>query len=255
MKTSYNNPRRRSPRISPGLWLALGILLLCVLAAAVWRGSFASLLWRAATPFVAARNALVGGEVAQLQAEIASTTAALADRDLLYRENLDLKARLLRNVADHRVLAGVLQRPPATAYDTFIIDAGAASGIKVGDRVFASGGLALGEIVAVYATTARVSLYSSPGATYQASLVGRTGVPVSLPLVGQGGGSFMAQVPAGTDVAVGEPVAFAGTAEALAGTVSAVVQEAGASFVDVYLHLPVNLFALRFVEVQINQNN
>lgn len=258
MRTNYSRPfdklrvgRQRGPRMPLGTWVALAALALAIAAAALWRGPLGSLLWRAWSPVVAARDALWAGQVDVLRAELASTTAALADRNLLYRENLDLKARLGRDAASHRVLAAVLQAPPAAAYDTFIIDAGRNAGLAAGQRVFAAGSVAVGTVVEVYATTARVSLYSSPGATYAASIVGATGSAVPVSVVGQGGGSFTAQVPAGTDVSVGDPVVFAGVADTLTSVVSAVDQKPGSSFADLYMHLPVNLFALRWVEVEI----
>ena len=249
MRTSFNNPRHGRARPPLRVWLGAIALGVCLLTAWIWRDALSSLIWRVATPIVELRNALGQSDAATLRAQLASTTALVADRDLLYQENLDLKARLGRDLGStSRVLAAVLQSPPAAAYDTLIIDAGAGSGIAIGDKVSAGGSTVIGEISAVYATTARVTLYSAPGTSYQAQLVGANGnVPISVE--GQGAGSFEAQVPVGTEVAVDEPVVFAGSADALVAKVAAVIARPGESFIHVYLHMPVDLFELRFVEV------
>jgi len=247
MRTSYS--RRGRPRFSISAVASVALVALIIVVVVLWRAQAAAALWRVLTPVYAVRNALQGGEVESLRAQLASTTAQLADRNALYQENLDLKMRLGRDATlGPRTLAAVVAWPPAESYDSLMLDVGTQHGIAVSDKVWAGGSTAIGTISAVYPTTARATLYSSPGSQYQAQLVGTTG-NVSLNITGQGGGSFVAQVPAGTPVVVGEPVVFAGIAEQMAGVVSAVQAPAGESFETIYLSLPVNLYDLRFVEV------
>ena len=246
MRTNYSRQRRPG-----GLKFSVSLVLIAVLlvVAVLWRGPLQTLLWRAASPLGAVRDALMGDEVLTLKAQLASTTAALADRNALNQENIDLKARLGRDASKPRVLASILMRPPASAYDTLIIDAGEGSRVAAGDLVYAAGNLAIGEVSEVNARDARVSLFSSPGTTWPASIEGPGGQSVSLLVVGQGGGSFVAEVPAGVQVKVGDPVVFGGIASPLLAEISGVDQSPGASFMHLYLHVPVDFFNLRWVEV------
>ncbi len=236
---------RRRPLLS-GTTLALGaFLILIIAAAALWRAAAAGLLWRVLSPVMQARDALESSELSQLQAQLASTTALVADRNMLYQENLDLKARLGRDAGIQAILADVLMRPPGTPYDTLLIDAGAAQGVATGQRVSAGGTTLIGTVTQVYATTARVELFSAPGQTYQAMLKGS--VPLSV--AGQGGGSMMAEVPAGTRAKPGDPVVFPDIQGGVAAVVSAVSAPSGSSFETIYLELPVNPLSLSQVEV------
>lgn len=225
-------------------WVLL--LALLVAAAVLMRGPASSLFWRIVAPAARVRESLSGSEVTRLRAELASTSAALADRDLLYKEVTDLRGRLGRaDASQARVLAAVLQRPPWTPYDTLVIDAGADHGIAVGSLVSAGGQGLIGRVSEVYGTTARVELFSAPGTSYQALLNGTLPIAVE----GQGGGSLRAEVPAGTQVAAGDTVAFPGLMGGIVSLVSATEAKEGESFIVVYMRLPTNPQDLRFVEV------
>ncbi len=229
--------------------LAVAAAVLLVAFAVLFRDSAAGLLWSAAAPLINMRNSWSDSEAAQLRAELASTSAALADRDLLAAENAQLRAELGRPAENRQIiLAGVLEGPPGTPYDTLMLDAGSALGVTPGARVFA-GGLAIGEVDTVYTAVSRITLYSAPGRSYQALVAGAKG-PVPALVEGQGAGSMQARVPAGSVVAVGDGVVFPGAAGSLAAKVSAVVTVPGESFKTLYLRLPVNLFDLRYVYIQ-----
>lgn len=229
--------------------LGLVWVLLCVILiglAVYFRQPASSLLWRIVAPVVRLREAWGSSEAVRLREQLASTSAALADRNALYAENIELKERLGRTDSlAPRVLAAVLQRPPWTPYDTLLIDAGQAQGVVAGALVSAGGQDIIGRISEVYASSARVELFSAPGASYQATLNGTLPIAVE----GQGGGSMRAQVPAGTQVKVGDTVQFPGLAGGIVSLVSATDTKEGESFIIVYLHLPVNPADLRFVEV------
>jgi len=221
--------------------VTVACLLLLFVAATLWRAPLSAAVWHILRPVVEARF----GSVAPLEAERAAARAALADRDALYEENVDLKARLDRDARVERVLAGVLLRPPATPYDTLVIDAGSVEGVVAGDRVASGGTVLIGRVSEVYAHTSRVVLYSAPGERYDALLRG------AIPLIveGQGGGSMSAQAPAGIMVAVGDSVVLPGIAGGFVAALSHIERTEAESFVTLYMRLPVNLFELRYVEV------
>jgi len=235
------NSRNPAPlaRARRARFAVFGVLVVVLAAATLWRGPLSEWLWRATAPLMAARYSDSGA------AALASTTAALADREALYQENLDLKARLGRpGIAPVRILGAVLLRPPATPYDTLVIDAGKEEGAVVGDYVSAGGSALVGTISEVYAHAARVRLFSAPGEKYNALL--RGSVPLSIE--GQGGGSMVAQAPSGTVVSAGDTALVPGIAGGLVARVTQ-VDKTESSFVTIYFQLPANIFTLRFVEV------
>ena len=237
-------PRRRAQSHA---WLAW-VLLVVLLGGAVvlLRGPASILFWRAVAPIVRVRESFSGTEVAELRAELASSTAALSDRNLLYAEVLDLRERLGRtDRSGTRILASVLMRPPWTPYDTLLVDAGENLGVKVGAFVSAGGQGLVGHVSEVYGNTARVELFSAPGASYQALLRGT--VPIAVE--GLGGGSLQTLVPAGTQVAVGDTISFPGLLGGIVALVSATEAKEGESFTVIYMTLPVNPQELRYVEI------
>lgn len=228
--------------------------LLCVIVAGilvVWREPLSGVFWGVFSPAFGAVQALVTqGEVARLRTELVTAQALAADRDLLATENRELKARLGRvPPGDTTLLATVLVRPPATPYDTLMLDVGFKDGVAVGDLVFAGGSVAIGQVTEVYRTTARATLLSAPGASREAILHG-SGVATPVVLEGQGGGAFMAQVPQGVVVMPGDSVTFPSLMPVFVAQVAAVEAPAGASFQTVYLQLPVNPLLLQYVEVR-----
>ncbi len=226
------------------LWAALAALL--VAAGAFFRQPATSLFWQAMAPVMSVRQALGAGEVSNLRAQLAQMQARLADRDLLYKEVLELRERLGRADAPQaRLLAGVLLRPPWTPYDTLLVDAGEDLGVVQGAFVSAGGQGLVGRVSEVYATAARVELFSAPGVSYQATLNGTLPVAVE----GQGGGSLRAEVPAGTQVAVGDTVSFPGLMGGVVARVSATEARTGESFIIIYMALPANPADLRAVEI------
>ena len=249
------------------------MLVMCILCVVVllWRSFFTGIFWWASAPLLqtgkvvlAPIDFILGGfsskatlarENANLQAELASSTALVSDRDALYLENLDLKARFLRDARPGIILGGVLTGPPGVPYDTLLIDAGAAQGVAVGDVVSAGGTTLIGTIGEVHHTTASVLLYSSPGQRYSVLLVphgtASTTPTKSVPieLEGQGGASLRGEVPAGTLVRVGDMVVTPGVAGGFVGSVSVVTKKDSESFETLYVTLPINPLELRFVEV------
>ncbi len=226
------------------VYIIIFLVLLC--ASIEWRSTFSRVAWTIFAPIERARINLDASNNQRLRAELASTTALVADRNALYQENLELKARLSRDAGIQTILAGVLMRPPATPYDTLMVDAGSSAGVVQGMLVSAGGTTLIGTVSAVYAETSRVILFSAPGQTYQVLLRGL--VPVEMQ--GQGGGSLVGQVPAGTPAVPGDSLLFSGIASGFAGSISSIQAKEGDSFETLYARLPVDPLSLQFVEIQ-----
>jgi cell shape-determining protein MreC len=237
-----------------------GVAIIVLIAAVfIWRAPLRTAVWRIAGPIygrspLSALSAQFHSKAALenennfLRAALASTTAALADRNILYSENLELKSRVGRDAGMHTILAAIIARPPATPYDTLQIDAGSAHGVAIGALVSAGGTTIIGRIDSVTQSSARVALFSSPGESYQALLMKQSG-PMPIVVDGQGGETLQALVPADSGASVGDAVVFSGISGGYSSTVVAIEKKSGESFETLYLRLPVNPQELQFVEV------
>lgn len=216
-----------------------------------------SMFWRMFAPVYAARNALFASDAEHVRAQLASSLALAADREALRVENEELKRRLGRNVSETRILGAILQRPPASPYDTLVIDVGSQDGVVLGNYVSAGGSTRIGRVSQVYATASRVTLFSAPGEEHQALVLARTPEDTVLPINvgGQGGGTLFAEVPAGSDVVVGDTVAFPGIDSSFLANITYVDAQEGESFMLLYMKLPLNPLELRFVEVLTQQSH
>ena len=173
MTTISHRRRRKGER--PRLFLILALCLVVVGIAFVWRGPLTGLFWTVFKPLFSIGKASEENEVAHLRSQLDAVRATLADRDLLYRENLELKSRLGRAPEGKTLLAAVLLRPPGTPYDTFILDVGEKDGVALGDLVFAGGSVIIGKITEVYRSTSRTTLFSAPGQTHEALIFAEGG--------------------------------------------------------------------------------
>lgn len=155
-----------------------------------------------------------------------------------------LKQEAGQRSEDAFMTAQVIARPPKTHYDTLLLAAGSDDGVRVGDRVEAERVL-LGEVSAVSAGTATVSLFSTPGSERDV----RVGEPSAIVILsGQGGGAFEASIPTTVlmkagDVAVDEAT---GLVVALVGSVTHAPTDVAAV---VRLSLPVALSTLTEVSL------
>lgn len=267
MTTISPNRRRTGPsRIRFALYAAAFVL--AFIAMALWREPLSALVWRAAEPVLSIRQGIAasgGGalfsglasnkELARqneaLRAQLASSTIALMDRNLLYADNIQLKERLGRVATSTRsIVAAVILRPPGTPYDTLMLDAGSNDGVAVGDLVAAGGSVYIGKISQVYAGASRATLFSAPGEAHDALVVPAAGASVPVSLSGQGSGSLTGEVPAATQVAPGDAIVLQNLGIEFIATVTAVDSSAQNSFKTIYTQLPVNPLSLRFVEVR-----
>ncbi len=257
--------RPTGPRFTAGSLLFVFLAVLCIGVILFLRIFFAATLWYLLSPLLNPRAPLQRGissleevftskaalenENSQLKVALASSTAALADRDLLYEENVVLKNDLGRSSTPNSILATVIMRPPALPYDMLFIDLGSKDGISDGDLVVAGGTTVVGFISTLYSSKAEVTLFSTPGESFSALLHIADGSIIPVTISGQGGGSLFGEVPAGTSVIVGDSLELPSIWGGFIATVSAVNTQEGQSVEMIYLHMPVNPFTLQYVEV------
>ncbi len=182
----------------------------------------------------------------QLEKDLSEAEMMLADRNLLLKENLELKDIMGRLATNNMILASVLAKPNASLYDTAIIDAGSNLGIKVGDKVFVLGNILVGEIAEASKNNSTVKFYSSFKEEVSV-MVGLYNIEATA--VGRGAGNFEIKLPRDIDIKVDDPIFIAGTEARVLGNVSEIIFDPKDPFQLVLIKSPVNLFELKWVQI------
>ena len=177
----------------------------------------------------------------------AQNTALMLENRTLVDTQKTFSALLAGASRTTGVIAGVIARPPETAYDTLILAGGLEDGISNGMEVFAEGGVPAGVITNVDATHARATLFSSHGRTAY-GWVGQDHVPLTL--VGAGGGAFTAILPRSVSVEVGATVYLPGPGALPVGTVARIDADPASPEQALRIVPAVNLFSITWVTVR-----
>lgn len=247
----------RNKRIKYEIYLGAFIMLVFVFMQYFFPYFISSIFTSVATPFWRTEFAVKSGS-------LSSTQALLAENESLKRqlqeleektsissavldENIDLKKLLGRTSTTTRILAAVLEKPPISLFDEYIIDIGSDHNLQIGDKVYASGNVLIGQVSLVLSHTAKVKLYSTSGEKYQVS-IGRQHVPATA--LGIGGGQFEADVPRSANINEGDFVNIPSVENNVFGIVSAVVSNSTEAFSKVIFKPLVNIFELRWVMVE-----
>lgn len=197
---------------------------------------------------VRARSFLVK-ENEELKARIEDAAALRLRFDSLWSEHQALLADFGRSSstsAESVILGNVIAKPPQSPYDVILTDVGRDDGVAVGDKVLGPGGVFVGRVAEITASTAKIVAFSSPREENQV-IHGRTNA--MLTVIGAGGGNMKTQVPQDTDIAVGDAVLLPRFGGAVIGTVSDIESNVASAFKRVLLKSSTNIFRLRWVEV------
>jgi cell shape-determining protein MreC len=163
-------------------------------------------------------------------------------------ENLKIKEILERKGENKKmILASILSKPNQSPYDTLIIDVGAKSGIISGQRVFAKGFVPIGRIAEIYTNTSKVILYSNPKEVTEVVISGKD---TFMQVIGRGGGNFEMILPRDFILEKGTEVVLPGITPYTIGIVQTIISDPRDSYQKALLVSPVNIFELKFVEVE-----
>jgi len=183
-----------------------------------------------------------------LQSQILQSQTDRANYASVLDENTQMKEILGRKpVAVNMVLAGILNKPNQSLYDTLLIDAGTAEGVAVGQRVLALGNVPIGYISETYINSSKVILFSNPGEKTEAVISGQN---VSMPAVGRGGGNFEMILPRDFVLAVGTEIDLPGVNSYILGTVQTIISDPRDAFQKALIASPINIQQQKFVEVE-----
>ncbi|HEY4496427.1 MAG TPA: rod shape-determining protein MreC [Candidatus Paceibacterota bacterium] len=195
-------------------------------------------------PFVDKNKLLKENSI--LKTELERKNLALATLKDLAVENQEFKELGGRNVNESFVLAAILNRPPISPYDTFIIDIGSDKGIAIGDIAAVDKNSIIGEISSIAKNSAVVSLYSTPDQETQVAVgVERAEAPAR----GRGGGNFEIRLPKNIVVEIADAITLPSINHRLLGFVSKIYTGTNDPFQTILFGLPINLNTLRFVMI------
>lgn len=188
-------------------------------------------------------------ENARLNDTLELTALDAYSREILRKENDELKIALHRNPGRAMILARVLANPGFAPYDSLIIDVGNADGLTAGMKVFIDGDFVIGEVSSVFARSAVVTLYSSSGSELPVTI--HQSATSSIPAIayGIGGGNFRSTLPKGIDIKKGDIIDIPSIAPQYIGVVDGVTKLSGSSLQEVYFTLPINIFTLRYLYI------
>lgn len=255
----YFSGRKKNP--GRGLLLFVTIAVISLLAIDVLSGGRVRLLVRGAVAsfshagFAAVDGAQQSGAFST-RASLASRIAELESQIETYKEQAALYASLqdenakLREIVhlsakEEGITAPVYSSIRSSPYGTFVIGAGIDGGIEKGDLVVTSGGFVVGRVSEVGLKTSLVTEVFAPGQSIEAVLQGS-----AVSLEGRGAGNAHTRLPHGVGAQVGDYVVSGEVAGKPVGIVAKTEGEDSSAYTDVYVGLPVNLDALRFVYVE-----
>lgn len=264
MKMSYRQNNTKRNTLAVGVVLVLAVSTFYFWGGTIYYGISAAAhyvsepLWKAGnrmsntassySAFLDSKETLEGRND-ELEKEVQELRLKLLSKDLLLKENKELKA-ILGRVSDQRaILATVLSRPNNSPYDTLIIDIGKDKGIEKGDKVLVAGEIVVGTVGEVYARSSKVELYSSPGLTRDVVL-GGSGIPATAK--GKGVGNFEIILPRDVSVVLGDVVTIPDIDLTVLGSVLYIGKDPNSPFQTILVKSPVNFSELKWVEVVIS---
>jgi cell shape-determining protein MreC len=184
-----------------------------------------------------AQNASLSAEVAQYQERAAAY-------DTLLSENAALGQMVHLAATSPGITAPIVSSFNASPYGTFLVGAGAADTIAAGDLVLTDTNFVIGRVVSVNAHTSLVDEVLAPNTFINVIVDG-----ASVPADGEGGGNAQARLPLGVNVNVGDSVIAPQYGGRAIGVVGHVTSDQANGYSQIYIALPVDLSALRFVYI------
>lgn len=257
LKSSSFEDRKKNARKRVFYTATVLVILLFVLATGPVRRAVFSIsepVWQAENSifnssffqYFKTKQSLIDDKVA-LEQKLFMAGNLLALNQTLQTENDNLKDLLGRKeIKQKTVLATVLVKPPQTPYDSLIIDIGSDNNIKIGDKVMANANIYIGEVSEVMPSSAKVTLYSTPGRRLSVIISASS---VTAEAVGVGGGNFNIQLPREVEVKEGDVITIPSITTNVFGIVEKVNFKDTDSFQTVLFKSPVNISELGFVEV------
>jgi cell shape-determining protein MreC len=238
----------------------LGITVILVVLLIMFRLIFPGMIVALATPFwkigtflsSGVGNAFAGfassSKLTQENAALAGEIASLQNQNAVLTTRAQDLTKILggQNETGTTILAGVVARPPVSAYDTLIVASGSKDGVLVNAEVYGSGGIPLGIVKVVTAHTATIELFSKSGLATDA-WVGQARVPATLQ--GVGAGTFTVTLAKNATPTVGDSVYVSGPGALPIGTIARIESNPSSPTVVLDIQPLANPFSITWVEI------
>ncbi len=176
----------------------------------------------------------------------------MAVKELKYKimrdENIIMKnsLRIYGDIGSYTI-ARVTAKPPFSPYDILILDSGSNSGISIGQRVYFSEDVILGEIVEVYTNSSKARLYSSYGTITKAKIEGQG---IFFSLLGRGMGNFRIEAPRDLQITKGDILTAGDEPGKIIGEVHGVSTGPTDAFQLVHARYPINFLDVIYVGIK-----
>ncbi len=189
-------------------------------------------------------HAALAAQNQALTAQLAEYAEKAALYDSLQSANQKLSAMVHLAQTQTGVTAPIDSSFIASPYGTFLVGAGSAQNVAMGDLVLTDQDVVIGKVTSISAQASTVTLIFAPGASVDVTI---DGAPVAAS--GQGGGEGKAEVPQGITINATDPVLAPGYGSRVVGVVGHVVTDPSSAYADVSIGLPVNLSSLEYVYI------
>lgn len=183
-----------------------------------------------------------------LKNKLSLQEARMMNYNSVLDENLKIKEILSRKrEKTDMILGNVLSKSNQSIYGTLLLDIGERDGIVIGQKVFALGNVPIGYIAETNINTSKVVLYSNGGEKTEAVI---SGSDTFMQIIGRGGGNFEMILPRDFIIEKGTEVVLPGINPYIVAIVETIISDPRDSFQKAILVSPVNIFELKFVEVE-----
>ena len=193
--------------------------------------------------YFASRGSLAR-ENASLRELVAKNTEKASAYETLREENVLLRSLLSLSNTESGITAPIVSSVRSSPYGTFLVGAGAGDNLKTGSLVLTEGGFVVGSVSEVREHTTLVTEVFAGGSHIDVSIHGAVAGAE-----GRGGGNARVQMPRGIEVREGDPVIAPQLGGRPIGLVGKVESDSSSADQTVFVHLPINLSALRYVYI------
>ena len=182
----------------------------------------------------------------ELKQKLETYSAEMLELENLRRENATLKGE---NPSDESsfIRAEILSKPSKSVYDVLVVAKGSDDGVAVGQKVFGTDAVMLGEVAEVFSKSARVKMYSTAGEKTDVVVLGSN---VNAVAVGRGGQNFEMTFPRDVEITEGVQISLPGMANSVLAVAEKVLFDPRDPFQKVLLRSPLNVEHLLFVNIE-----
>ncbi len=258
MKTTYLSKTKYHRHATPWLLIGVSSVAILIILTGLFSQSFYNLMTfmtgastntgqtaNTFSSFFSSQSELKK-ELIRLEEENTLLKVNLSDRDMLLKENADLKAGSFVKEETGRIVARLISKPPFTPFDVFVINKGESHGVSEGNRVMI-GEVWIGTITKVESSVSRITLLSN-SSNETPVLVGEKAVPALLK--GKGGGNFGITLPQGSPVSQNDFVYSASTSESYyVGKVGHIEDNNDNTLISALVSFPFSMYDVSYVEI------